>query len=312
MIPPLPLTGERFRLRLGVRALGRAPLIVVDPERHAREVALRRRLLSEDHAYRYRGGAATLAAQWEVVELLLGDLARHHPRHGMLEAEGDRRIWIDRLLGERTAFTLGDPASLPQEPLDWIGRRVVEDLLLLTDGPGWPLAAGQLCFPNDWCLPDKLGRPLLAVHAPVPGFAGTLGPDSLSLLDRLRPERPVWRANWAIRATDALDLSPRARAPAGAEVTADTAGEALFVRVERQTLSRLPRSGAVLFTIHTRSRSLTEAIEDSSAAARLLGTIRSMPVEMAGYKGLAPFRDALCAYLERRAGGVERRGPSRG
>jgi hypothetical protein len=34
-------------------------------------------------------------------------------------------------------------------------------------------------------------------------------------------------------------------------VTVDNAGERLHLRVERQTLSRLPRSNAVLFTIRT-------------------------------------------------------------
>jgi hypothetical protein len=113
----------------------------------------------------------------------------------------------------------------------------------------------------------------------------------------------VWRANWAVRATDALDLSPRVRPPDGSDVTPETAGAALVVRVERQTLTRLPRSSAVLFTIHTRSRPREEAVADAAAAARLLGTIRSMPGELTAYKGLTPFLEPLCAYLERRVRG---------
>ena len=274
----------------------------MDEARHAHEVRLRERLLAEDHDDRYRGGPGTVPAQWEVVALLLRDLARSHPAFMSLDERGDRWIWETRLLGGRAAFRLGDPESLPREPLDWVGRQVVEDLILLSGdaGAGFPVIAGQLCFPNDWSLPDKLGRPLLEVHAPVPGFARQAGEATLRLLERLRPGRPVWRANWAIRATDALDLSPRAGPVPVDHVDAGNAGETLFVRVERQTLSRLPETGAILFTVHTRSRPLAVVAGEPERARRLLDAIRSMPPEMARYKGIAPVRGALAEYLESR------------
>jgi hypothetical protein len=302
VIPLLPIEPGPFRIALGLRALGDAPIAVVDATRHADEVRLRERLLAEDHDYRYRGGPGTLAAQWEVVALLLRDLARHHPEFMSLSEDGDRWTWGTRLLGGRATFRLGDPESLPHEPLDWVGRQVVEDLILLAGdvGAGFPVTAGQLCFPNDWSLPDKLGRPVLAVHAPVPGFAREAGEATLRLLERLRPGRPVWRANWAIRATDSLDLSPRAAPVSVEHVDAGNAGETLFVRVERQTLSRLPETGAILFTVHTRSRPLDVVTGEPERARRLLEALRSMPPEMAGYKGIAPVQDALVGHLESR------------
>lgn len=302
MIPPLPIEPGPFRLTLGVRALGAAPIALVDEARYPDEVRLRERLLAEDHTSRYRGGPATEAAQWEVLALLLRDLARHHPRLMSLREDGDRWSWEARPLGRRAELRLGDGASLPLEPLDWVGRQVVEDLILLSGdaGAGFPLIAGQLCFPNDWSLPDKLGRPVIDAHAPVPGFAREVGEATLRLLERLRPGRPVWRANWAIRATDALDLAGAGPAPVQG-VVAGNAGEALFVRVERQTLSRLPGSGAILFTIHTRSRPLAVVAADPQRALRLLEAVRTMPPEMARYKGIAPRRDALVGYLERAA-----------
>ena len=304
VIPLLPIEPGRFRIRLGVRALGAAPIAVVDEARYPDEVRLRERLLAEDHDYRYRGGPGTVPAQWEVVALLLRDLARHHPRFMSLSEDGDRWTWETRLLGGRATFRLGDPGSLPHEPLDWVGRQVVEDLILLSGdaGTGFPVIAGQLCFPNDWSLPDKLGRPLLGVHAPVPGFARQAGEATLRLLQRLRPGRPVWRANWAVRATDSLDLSPRAGPVPVEHVDAGNAGETLVVRVERQTLSRLPETGAILFTVHTRSRPLEVVARDPQRARRMLEAIRSMPPEMAGYKGIAPVQDALVEYLETRVG----------
>jgi dimethylamine monooxygenase subunit A len=287
-----------------VRALGGAPIALVDETRYASEVSLRERLLAEDGGDRYRGGPATEPAQWEVLALLLRDLARHHPGAMSLREDGDRWNWENRALGARATFRPGDRGSLPREPLDWAGRQVAEDLILLSGdaAAGFPLIAGQLCFPNDWSLPDKLGRPVVGAHEPVPGFAREAGEATLRLLGRLRPGRPVWRANWAVRATDALDLSPAAGPVATGHVDAGNAGETLFVRVERQTLSRLPATGAILFTIHTRCRPLAVVADDPERARRLLGAVRSMPPEMARYKGIAPLEDALTAYLEPRAG----------
>ena len=301
VIPALPLDSGPFRITLGVRALGAEPIALVDEARHAHEVRLRERLLAEDHAYRYRGGPGTEAAGWEVLALLLRDVARHHPGAASLEEDCDRWTWRARLLGgPATTFRLGDRGSLPREPLDWAGRQVVEDLVVLSGdaAAGFPVIAGQLCFPNDWALPDKVGLPVVDVHGPVPGFAREAGAATLRLLERLRPGRPVVRANWALRATDALDLSPRAGPVPVDGVDAGNAGETLSVRVERQTLSRLPATAAILFTIHTRSRPLAEVAGDPERARRLLGAVRSMPDAMARYKGIAQVRAALETYLE--------------
>jgi hypothetical protein len=304
VIPLLPIEPGPFRIALGVRALGTAPIALVDEARYPAEVRLRERLLAEDDGDRYRGGPGTEPAQWEVVALLLRDLARHRPDAMSLREDGDDWTWENRALGGRATFRLGDRASLPREPLDWAGRQVVEDLILLSGdaAAGFPIVAGQLCFPNDWSLPDKLGRPVLGAHAPVPGFSREAGEATLRLLRRLRPGRPVWRANWAVRATDALDLSPTAGPVATGHVDAGNAGETLFVRVERQTLSRLPETGAILFTVHTRSRPLGLVAGDPERARRLLDAVRSMPPEMARYKGITPLQDALVAYLVARAG----------
>lgn len=181
------------------------------------------------------------------------------------------------------------------------GRQVAEDLLLLSGtGPrpvDWPLVAGMLAFPNDWCLADKLGRSLFEVHAPVPDFAAQVGDPTLKLLDKLKPGRPVWRANWAVKVTDRLDLSPAVNATFESvkkEITAANAGERCFFRIERQTLSRLP--SGILFTVKTSVVPL-QSLEHHERAA-LAATLRTVPPQMLQYKGIAPFVTPLLGYLD--------------
>ncbi|GEL70404.1 heme-dependent oxidative N-demethylase family protein [Myxococcus virescens] len=303
MLPYFPFEQDVFSMSLGVRALRpEETLIEVDAPRYADEVALKVALLTAGHAERFQGGPGTEELQWETLTVLLPAMARQSPEHFSLEVEGTRWCWHNRLLGTRTHFTPGDAASLPLAPLDWFGRQVQEDLLLL-DGTheGFPLVAGQLCFPSGWCLGDKLGRSLLAVHEPVPQFNAKLGPSTLKLMEGLKPGRPVTRCNWAISVTERLDLEPRTL-PEWRHlfdgITPDNAGERCFLRLERQTLTRLPRTRAILFTIHTYVAPVASEVEAPGRRQRLARVLRTVPADTAAYKRVAPVLAPLLGYLE--------------
>lgn len=263
-------------MALGVKPLGDLPLIEINANRSYR-LALKARILAEDHRYCFQGLARSERAQCEAAEHLC------------------------RRLG------LGWPSE-DMEPLDAAGRNIDADLLLLdASQPGIPLVAGQLCFPNDWCLDDKMDRPFLAIHDIVPGFAESIGDASLKLLERLKPDRPVWRLNWAIKPTDRLDLSPRHADWVNSQkrlVTAANAGDRCYFRIERQTLTRLPASNTILFTVQTFVTRMAELAQSAERARTLLGVLRSVPEPMLAYKGIAPFASPLIAYLLRASSSV--------
>lgn len=317
MLPYFPIDGDGYALTMNARALATDCLIEVDDHYRA-ELALKDAILAADHRSACQTPPATEAMQWEALELLLPNMARHHPHHFALDAapgppsalsagQGRGRwVWTNRLLDAETAFTPGDPASLPLPPLDWLGRQVQEDLLLL-DGaqPGAPLVAGHLCFPAGWSLDDKMGRSFLAIHGPVPLFAARIGRSADLLMQRLKPGHPVGRVGWSLTTDGDLDHSPAtaARRQTPHEITLDNAGERCFLRLERQTFSRLPRTRAVLFTIHTYRAPVAAVIaEDAPARARrLAAALRAMPPAIRDYKDITPFATALLAYLEARA-----------
>jgi hypothetical protein len=174
-----------------------------------------------------------------------------------------------------------------------------EDLLILSGNAtnGMPLVAGQLCFPNGWCLDDKMGKSFLGIHDEVPLFAHYLGHSSILLLERLKPERPVWRVNWSLKATPRLNLTPHFFAEEQQHLTPENIGMRCFLRLERQTLSRLPQTDCILFTIHTYQAPLDMVVESADVARRIAVVVRTMPEEMLRYKGIASFLDPLLAYL---------------
>ncbi|NTX10951.1 DUF3445 domain-containing protein [Myxococcus sp. CA051A] len=304
MLPYFPFEQDTYATALGVRALRAGEtLIEIDAPHYAAELALKASLLREDFRARFQALPGTEPLQWEVLRLLLTRMADESPAHfTRLEGEGGRWHWRNALLGTDSRFVPGDAESLPLAPLDWVGRQVQEDLLVL-DGAreGFPLVAGQLCFPSGWCLDQKLGRPLLEVHAPVPRFAEQVGAATLRLMEGLKPGRTVTRCNWALTVTDRLCMEPRARAEwlhLFDGLTPQNAGERCFLRLERQTLSRLPESGAVLFTIHTYLAPVAGEVPTPERRRRLAQVLRTVPDDMSGYKRLGPLREPLLAYLE--------------
>jgi hypothetical protein len=128
------------------------------------------------------------------------------------------------------------------------GRLVQEDLVILEKPDGGAehrLTAAVLCFPSNWTLAQKLGMPLARIHLPVDAYDETVAKRVQRLFDSIRPEAPLMRANLIPYAHATLH-SPRPefdRHDPGA-------GAVNFVRVERQTLLRLPVTRAVVFSIH--------------------------------------------------------------
>jgi hypothetical protein len=175
-----------------------------------------------------------------------------------------------------------------------------EDFCVMQAGPGgaYALTAALLCAPAHWRLAEKLGRPLGEIHAPVPGFNDRLGGPADRFFANLTVERPVWRANWSVVESPVL-FHPQPRMPVPG-LTAENAGEKLWLRVERQTLRRLPRTRAIVFTIRTLLRRLDEIAADPAVASAMAARIGEMEPGMAGYKGMPGLRDPLLGWLAAR------------
>jgi hypothetical protein len=151
---------------------------------------------------------------------------------------------VDAVLGPGAAS-----AGLP--PLYAAARRVPDDLCLMRRQAGaWRLAALSLSAPTFFSADQVLGLSLAELHGPVTGFAERFLARVERIFDGLRPGLVLERRNWTlINSPD--PFTPRAapiRARIG-EIGPADAGRALYLRVERQTLRRLPRTGAALFTI---------------------------------------------------------------
>lgn len=286
---PMTFMDGPWKMAMGLHRLDPAEWLVADGE-EAGELALKRRLLAERRDEVLALLPEGEAAAAELLELLARHLAEHRPAHFALEGGS----LVVRESGERVRLDAPDPLARA-------GLLVQEDLCLMArrrDG-SYALAGASLCFPMRWRLAEKLGRPMAGIHAPVPGFAERLAGPADRFLGTLEPDRPVWRANWSL--TDDPELFQPDTRTRRVEVAQDEAGRKLWLRVERQTLRRLPRSRLVVFTIRTFRRRLDEAAGQPQVAASLAARIREMPEPMLRYKNVLALREPLLHWLDERA-----------
>jgi hypothetical protein len=263
-------------------------------ERYPDEMAERRRLLHQRHDEVFAALQASDTARTETLSELVGNLTTHAPD------------WFTRdgnVLRNRLTDESWDLAAPPCDLLELAGRLVQEDLCIVQHGDDGPMfTAAILCFPTRWRLHEKLGKPLALVHGPVPFYSERLAAPVDRFMARVKPGHIASRLNWSVLEDPAMFQPTRTWSEQGnAAITQDNAGDSLYLRVERQTLRRLPLSGAILFGIRVHCYPLARAITTPAAAARLAASVRALPEATMHYKRLQALGPALLAWLDARS-----------
>ena len=200
---------------------------------YAGQMALRDRLIASREALVHALLPGARAAADELLGLVLDILGKH----------AGFRIGARSVLRPDGVAAPLDPAR----PLITLGRLVQDDICILQQaGTQHVLTGAILCFPASWTLAEKIGRPLTAIHDPVPSYDAGVARRVQRLFEGLQVGRPIWRAN-CLFYDDAALFQPRSVN----EPRQDHDHDAPYIRSERQCLLRLPKTGAVLISIHT-------------------------------------------------------------
>ncbi len=288
----LPFESGPHRMSMSLTTVPERAWFEID-ERYADEMQERRELLAERHADVFGALPCSDAARAETLREIVANLTTHAAE--WFTRSGD--TLHNTLTGE--AWSLGAP---PCDPLELAGRLVQEDLCIIQNADDGPrLTAAILCFPSRWRLHEKLGKPLTAVHGPVPLYAERLATPVDRFMAKVKPGHIASRLNWSVLDDPAMyQPTGKWREATNSAITPENAGDTLYLRVERQTLRRLPASDAILFGIRVHSYPLARAIAKPEYAARLAEAVRALPDPTVHYKSLKAFGPALLAWLDER------------
>ncbi|HET9821296.1 MAG TPA: heme-dependent oxidative N-demethylase subunit alpha family protein [Burkholderiaceae bacterium] len=251
---------------------------------------------------------------WPALRALAEHAAREHP---------GRFVWADgraeaRWLGvavvdgevEQLAsgvFGLGDELARCLRGLtaEWrlpglLGLAFAEDLAIV-DGARATIPWIAACLPSHWDPAAKVGHHFAEVHAPVADNALLMR--AAEHLMRMVCGPDAWeRFVWNVTRHPRLHAHPVHADPAPWPADAfDDPDPRAWFRSERQTFLPLPSLRQAVFTIGVDCRPLAQAIDSAARARRLHDSIASMSADVLAYRSLAPARDALLGWLERRA-----------
>ncbi|MEM7427991.1 MAG: DUF3445 domain-containing protein [Pseudomonadota bacterium] len=291
-----PYDGSARPFTVGLHPLDPKEWIEVD-ERLPEYLARKNELLSERHRETSLAEPETVAAQQEVLDLLLPYLLERYPEMYRCSS------------GEVSVTATGDSYAIDaygHQPLELAARLVQEDLVIMRPGAdGHRIAAACVCFPSEWLLREKFGKVLADVHEPVPGLArGTRNAQMIErIFGNLSVDRPVERFNWFLLRNPDLFL-PELEHTKGSMFDRDGTPR-IWIRVERQTLRRLARSGDILFTIRICTDPFERLAQHEDAvelAAAMRQQILDLDPDQLEYKGLIDEGSRVIAELDRIVG----------
>jgi hypothetical protein len=241
-------------------------------------------------------------AGWDLLELIMESKARDYPHWFSLTKSGNQWHWINRPLNIEQKFTFLDASTLPCGPLEYITRQTQGDFTLQDqrDDDLW-IEAGMVTTQADWSLDFDIGMSFMQWHAPVP-LAHKMGvfERALKFLLKLQHGAPVRRFNWTMTVDPLLDTSPENYpkwGPSKTTMTPDTIGNRQCLRVELQTLHRLPRSNAIAFPIRAYLIRFEELVTVPKWGRRLHRVVGAIPDELATYKGFLRNKPLMLQYL---------------
>ncbi|PGH28230.1 hypothetical protein AJ80_00121 [Polytolypa hystricis UAMH7299] len=294
--PPGQIKGKpKYCVTMGLKKLDKQNWLTIDgayTEQHELRDGLFRDQRRKVLTCLPSAAAACEEAMQEVVAFLCGQ----YPTMFQKETGSGGEMIKNMKTGE--AFAMGD--SKQMEPLEIAARLAMEDLsvLLPNDDGEYYMSATASLFPIGWAAEDRVGSSISEMHAPVPLWHKQVGKAVNKFMGRLTADTPMERSSYFVQVTAPEEpLSSILFQPDGlAHENLEPNVEQIVIRRERQTFSKLPKSGGILFTVKTSLTWVNELpLEDLE---NLVTEVKSWPDEVARYKGRDHWGGRLLAFAE--------------
>jgi hypothetical protein len=304
--------GPRYRpyrwagvdFQLGLRRIRPDSWILIGGE-HSEMMRQKRARLDDYRSFYYGSLPDSLPAQRELRQRVTTHLLADHSQSFVRNGSEIRSLITGQVID------LDDHTT---EPLLQLSYLIEEDFMLLDKvGGAARITAASNAYSTSGRLVASVGHDVAWAHEPVPRLTDKLGVRINQVIDSIHPAYPCERFNWQLTPMATVffphDNPHAANAAAMHEAVEKLrhdpgrAGELLWLRVERQTLSRLPDSNAVAFSLHTYSDPLSSVQSDLESLRAILALLKGYSEERWKYSEMDIVREPLLAWLAAAASG---------
>ncbi|KAM9932319.1 hypothetical protein OXX80_008048 [Metschnikowia pulcherrima] len=243
-------------------------------------------------------------ACFELMETVADHMVARYPLLFTVLADKKDKGKIVR--NEMTKEILDMTLPLKDHPLLYVTKMAKEDFYIVLKNPKdgmHYLVAAAVPFPGgSFGIDEKIGKHLDVIHDDVPYYHEKLKRSMERWFERLEPSSSVERASWYITWDHKLKVNNIYQLPKFVpnleEDMKSTDPKEFNVRVERQTLRRLPKSRAIIFTNHPIFYSIEEMKDEPNVPSLLKKIIFEAPEKIIKYKNFEFIRNHISEYLD--------------
>ncbi|KPM34258.1 hypothetical protein AK830_g12316 [Neonectria ditissima] len=262
------------------------------------ESSYRERIQQRQDLYAKHGKAVLQAmpgselACKELMEMVLQFVCLRYPQQ--FEVIGN--TFVNHILG--TKQDLGET-----EPLLVLLNNIPEDFAMTLRDPDtgrYVLRAGVVCSSVGWKLEEKMGLGLPAIHRTVPDYKEKMEFSMDRFFTKMPAASPIQRGSWGLEIGEPLYL-PADHPDFGHREVQNPSlkPEDLNLRVDWQTLRRLPLSGAIVFSFKALFTPISEFRDEPYIPSIVLKVLNEGKENLMKYKGTWHVEHVAKPALER-------------
>ncbi|KAK6455013.1 uncharacterized protein RJT20DRAFT_142062 [Scheffersomyces xylosifermentans] len=315
-----PFKNGAYKLTMGIKNLDPQDWLLIEPTYLSRIENKKKIITSShpDHPSSKDTRSSTLFVTEEAIpaikefyNIVTNYMCDKYPMYFV--KDGD--VIHNKITGNSIPSSTSNPSISASEYLEYLVETIEEDFIILLkdptredekDGTEYFFKAGVFAFAAGFDPADRFNKPLSFVHHPIPGYEEKLKLSMNRFFNRISPGQFVTRSNFSVQTHAKLYVDDSNK---GHNLPKDTVQVPMNIkdldfekqvhyRSERQTLTKLPESKAVVFTIRTYLLPMSEVKKEGKEVTdRLIGAIKGLPEDISYYKRAGEWGPPVIEYL---------------
>ncbi|KAF7196362.1 hypothetical protein HII31_02429 [Pseudocercospora fuligena] len=229
----------------------------------------------------------------ELMEMCLQFLCARYPHYFTLNTS--TLLFHNHILKTQTNLKTTPPMQV-------LLHNIPEDFALMLRDPEtgiYSFRGGIIMSSLGWSLGSKIGLKLHEIHAPIPDYKEKMQFSMDRYFSKKPTDKPIQRGSWGLEIDRPLFMPPGDPHELYRESQSPEHGiDRMHLRVDWQTLRRLPLSGAVVFNFKGLFTPVTEFRDEPYIPSLVLKVLREGKKNIMEYKGTWHTEHVVIPYLE--------------